>query len=157
MKVQIISKVMYRLLVGGIFMKLKTTTITQRVVISAAPKEVYDAFVDAKKHSAFTGSKATCDPTVGGGFTAWDGYISGRNLALERGKRIVQEWSTTEWPEGYPPSKLELTFRGVKGGTELTMVHSEVPEEQAEDYGQGWIANYWEPLKDYFLKRKRSK
>jgi activator of HSP90 ATPase len=81
-------------------MNLKTTTITQKVIISAAPKEVYDAFVDAKKHSAFTGAKATCDPKVGGGFTAWDGYISGRNLELERGKRIVQEWSTTEWPEG---------------------------------------------------------
>ena len=138
-------------------MKPKTTTIIQKVVIPVSPEEVYDAFIDARKHSEFTGSKATCDPTVGGKFTAWDGYISGRNLELEKGKRIVQEWVTAEWPKGYPPSKLELTFRKVKGGTEVRMVHSRVPEEQADEYRQGWVDNYWDLLKDYFQKRRRSK
>jgi uncharacterized protein YndB with AHSA1/START domain len=138
-------------------MKQKTTTIIQKVVIPASPEEVYDAFMDARKHSEFTGAKATCDPTVGGKFTAWDGYISGRNLELQKGKRIVQEWITVEWPKGYPPSTLELTFRKVKGGAEVRMVHSEVPEEQADEYRQGWIDNYWDLLKAYFQKRKRSK
>ena len=138
-------------------MKLKTTSITQKVVIPASPEEVYDAFMDAKQHSAFTGAKATCDPKVGGEFSAWDGYITGKNLELEKGKRIVQEWITSEWPDGYPPSRLEFTFRKVKNGTELTMVHSEIPEDQAEEYKQGWIDNYWDPLKEYFQKLKRSK
>jgi activator of HSP90 ATPase len=138
-------------------MKLKTTSITQKVVIPASPEEVYDAFMDAKKHSAFTGAKAMCDATVGGEFSAWDGYITGKNLELEKGKRIVQEWITTEWPEGYAPSRLEFTFCKVKGGTELTMVHSNIPAEQADEYKQGWIDNYWEPLKAYFEKSKRSK
>lgn len=138
-------------------MKQKTTTIIQKVVIPASPEEVYDAFIDARKHSEFTGSEATCDPTVGGKFTAWDGYISGRNLELEKGKRIVQEWVTAEWPKGYPPSTLELTFRKVKGGTEVRMTHSQVPEEQADEYREGWIDTYWDLLKAYFQKRKRSK
>lgn len=129
---------------------MKVKTIKQKVFVSATPDEVYDAFVDEKKHSAFTGSKATCDPRVGGEFTAWDGYISGKNLELEKAKRIVQEWVTTEWPEKYPPSKLELTFKKVKGGTEISMIHSEVPTEQADDVAQGWIDFYWEPLKEYF-------
>jgi uncharacterized protein YndB with AHSA1/START domain len=109
---------------------MKVKTIKQKVIVSATPDEVYDAFVDAKKHSTFTGSKATCDPRVGGEFTAWDGYISGKNLELEKGKRIVQEWMTTDWPENYPRSRLELTFKNVKGGTEISMTHSEVPAEQ---------------------------
>ena len=138
-------------------MKLRTASITQKVVIPALPEEVYDAFIDAKKHAAFTGAKATSDAKVGGEFTAWDGYITGKNLELEKGKRIVQEWITTEWPDGYEPSRLELTFRKVKDGTELTMVHSNVPAEQADEYKQGWIDNYWDPLKDYFTKSKRSK
>lgn len=108
--------------------------------------------MDAEKHSAFTGSKATCNPRVGGKFTVWDGYISGKNLELEKGKKIVQEWVTSEWPLGYPPSMLELTLRKVKGGTEISMVHSNVPAEQADDYKQGWIDAYWNPLKDYFKK-----
>ncbi len=138
-------------------MRLNTSTITQKVIIPASPEEVYDAFIDPKKHSAFTRAKATGEPLVGAEITAWDGYITGKNLELEKGKRIVQEWSTSEWPEGYPPSKLTLTFCKVKGGTELTMVHSMVPAEQAEEYRQGWIDNYWDLMKEYFKnKRKRN-
>lgn len=85
-------------------MTTKTKTIKQTQLIPAKPEEVYDAFINAQKHSAFTGSKATCDPRVGGKFTAWDGYISGKNLKLDEGKRIVQEWKTTEWQANYPPS-----------------------------------------------------
>jgi activator of HSP90 ATPase len=136
-------------------MKLKTTSITQKIVVPASPEEVYDAFMDAKKHSAFTGAKARGEAKVGSEFSAWDGYITGKNLELEKGKRIVQEWITTEWPEGYPPSKFELAFRKVKGGTEITMVHSNIPADQADEYKQGWTDNYWDLLKDYFTKKKR--
>ena len=131
---------------------MEVTTIKDKAVIPATPDEVYEAFLDPKKHAAFTGSKATGSPKVGGKFTSWDGYISGKNLELEKGKRIVQEWVTTEWPEGYPPSKLELTFTKVKGGTEISMVHSNVPAEQAEEYAQGWKDFYWKPLVKYFGK-----
>ncbi len=133
-------------------MKMKVTTIKQNTVIPATPDEVYEAFIDAKKHSAFTGSKATCNPKIGGKFTAGDGYISGKNLELEKGERIVQEWITTEWPKGYPPSRFELTLKKVKDGTEISMVHSDVPAEQADDIEQGWIDFYWKPLKEYFKK-----
>ena len=46
-------------------MTIKKSTITQKVIVKATPNEVYDAFVDPKKHSEFTGSKATGKPTVG--------------------------------------------------------------------------------------------
>jgi len=127
-----------------------TKTITQRQIIKAKPKQVYEALLDAGKHTEFTGSKATCDPRVGGKFTAWDGYIFGKNLKLEPGRRIVQEWKTSEWPTGYPPSIVEFTFKTTKNGTELTMFHSKVPAEQADSYRQGWIDFYWKPLKEYF-------
>lgn len=138
-------------------MKLKTTTITQKVIIPASPEEVYDAFINPKKHSAFTGAKAMGKPIVGAEIRAWDGYITGKNLELEKGKRIVQEWSTSEWPKGYPPSKLTLTFCNVEGDTELTMIHSKVPAEQAEEYRQGWIDNYWDLLKEYFKNKRKTK
>ena len=66
-------------------MKAKVRTIKQKVVISASPKEVYEAYVDPKKHSEFTGSKATGKPVIGGKFTAWDGYIFGKYLELDDG------------------------------------------------------------------------
>lgn len=138
-------------------MSVKVTTIRQKTFVPATPDEVYDAFMDAQKHSAFTGSKATSDPKVGGEFTAWDGYISGKNLELERGKKIVQEWSTTDWPDASPPSKLELTFKNTKGGTEISMIHSNVPPEQADDLAEGWVEFYWKPLEEYFTKQSRKR
>ena len=120
----------------------KTKVIKHKVFIPAKSAQVYDAYVNAKKHSDFTGGKATCDPKVGGRFTAWDGYIIGKNLELTRGKKILQEWTTTERPKGYPPSILELSFISKEDGTELTMTHSKVPAEQVESYRQGWIDYY---------------
>ena len=136
-------------------MKSKTITIMQQIILPVLPEEVYSAFMDSKKHSKFTKSKATGKGVVGSKFTAGDGYISGRNLELEKGKRILQEWTTTEWPKGYPPSKLELTFKKIKDNTELTMVQSRVPRELEEGLRQGWIKHYWEPLKQYFENQRQ--
>ena len=127
--------------------------IEQSVYMPASPEEVYDALVDAEKHSEFTGSQATCDPRVGGAFSAWDGYISGRHLQLDRGKKIVQEWKTTEWPLDYPPSLLEFGLRERGEGTLLIMKHSKVPAEQADSYRQGWTEHYWEPLRQFFEEK----
>src|SRR5262245_8090483 len=132
-------------------------TLRQRTLIPASPKQVYDAIVNARRQTAVTGAKTTGTARVGGKFTAWDGYISGVHRALTPGRRIVQDWQTTQWPADASPSKLELTLKAVKGGTELRMVHSNVPAEQAESYRQGWIDHYWTPLQNYFTKAKGSR
>jgi uncharacterized protein YndB with AHSA1/START domain len=131
-------------------MAIETGTIKQKVIIDATPEEVYDAYMDSRIHSKFTGSKAVIVPKVGGRITAWDGYITGKNIELARGKRIVQSWSTTEWPEGYPPSILTITLKKVGDKTELAMVHSKVPKSQMKDYADGWRDYYWNLLQEYF-------
>ena len=128
-------------------------TIKQTVFFKAPPELVYEALLDAKRHSEFTGSPATTNARVGATFTAWDGYITGKNLELARPKKIVQEWTTTEWPDGYPTSRLEFTLTPKKGGTELKMVHSQVPAVQVDEYTSGWKEAYWDPLRRYLAKR----
>jgi len=124
--------------------------IRQSVVVDASPLEVYDAYVDPKRHAAFTGTGVTGTLKVGGKFTAGDGYITAKYLKLQPGRRIVHEWTTTEWPAGYPPSILELTLKPNGSGTKLTMVHSKVPAGQVQQYAKGWTEFYWGPLKKYF-------
>jgi len=134
-------------------LQLKFGAIAQTIFLDASPDEVYEALLDPKKHSEFTGSPATTSEKQGATFTAWDGYISGRNIELVKGRRIVQEWKTTEWPMGYPYSRLELDLAPRGGGTELEMVHSKVPAEQLGKYSGGWKESYWEPLREYFSSR----
>jgi len=134
--------------------KKQTKTIRQRVSFPAtSPEEIYRAFLSSKEHSEFTGSKAKCSTEVGGKFTAWDGYISGRNIELVKGKKIVQEWKTTEWPEGSEPSVLTLTLESDGKGTTLNMIQTKVPASQYEEYNKGWYESYWDPMTEYFSKR----
>ncbi len=108
-------------------MKLDSLRLT--AIIPATPQRVYAAWLDAKEHSAFTGSKATIEPRVGGRYTAWDGYISGRHVELSPGKTIVQTWRTTEFPPEAGYSRLELRLRPTGPGgnkTTLTLIHTDI-------------------------------
>ena len=119
-------------------------------MLPVTPGEVYDAFIDPKKHSEFTGGKATGKAKVGGKFTAWDGYILGVYLELVPHKKIVQEWMTTDWEKGYPPSRLVFQFAVAAKGMKLTLLHSGIPASQKKLFAQGWKDFYWEPLKKYY-------
>lgn len=130
-----------------------TTIIKQTVFIPATPEEVYEAYTNPAIHSEFTGAQATGAAEAGEAFTAWDGYIEGQYVELEPGKRVVQTWSTTEWPTGAAPSTLELTFDERDGGTDITLVQTDVPSEQASDYDEGWHSSYWEPMLEYFEEK----
>ena len=118
-------------------------------VISASPEQIYKAWLSTKGHSGMTGSPAMVESKVKGKFTAWDGYISGETLEVKPFSRIVQAWRTTEFPEDHPESRLEILLEPVKGGTKITIIHSNIPEGQADDYKQGWQDHYFEPMKQY--------
>ena len=116
---------------------------------SVKPEKIYKAWMDSKLHSAFTGSIAEIDPVINGKYTAWDGYISGTTIELIPNKKIVQKWRTTEFSETSPDSLLEIILEEVKDGTELTLIHSDIPDGQADDYKQGWKDFYFKSLKNF--------
>jgi activator of HSP90 ATPase len=117
------------------------------------PGKIYEAWLDANQHSAFTGSLATCDPKVGGKFTASDGYIWGINLELQENHRIVQAWRTSECPAQSPDSRLEILLEPSHKGTRLILRHSNIPDGQGASYQQGWQDYYFDPLIEYFSKK----
>ncbi|MGO8800491.1 MAG: SRPBCC domain-containing protein [Roseiarcus sp.] len=122
--------------------------------IPATPEAIYDAWLDGAAHSAMTGAEATASDKVGASFTAWDGYIHGRNIELVKGRRIVQSWRTSEFSDGEPDSTISVTLSPVKGGAELTLEHANAPEDQRGYEEGGWEDNYFKPMKKYFSKRK---
>jgi activator of HSP90 ATPase len=132
---------------------MKKGSLTMSAVMPATPGEVYRAWMSSKGHSAMTESPATVSARKGGKFTAWDGYISGRTLEIEPGKRIVQAWRSTDFAEDAPDSRLEVILEAAKGGTRVTLKHSEIPPGQAAGYRQGWKDFYFGPMKKYFASR----
>ncbi len=118
-------------------------------LIPASPADIYRAWLDSEGHSRMTGSPATASPRVGEAFEAWDGYIQGRNLELEPGKRILQAWRTTEFAPSDEDSLVEITLEPAVAGAKVTIRHSNLPAD-GEQYLEGWIDFYFQPMKEYF-------
>jgi len=126
---------------------------TVSTLLPATPEEVYQAWLSSEGHSQMTGSPAKVSAQVGGEFTAWDGYIHGKNLELRRGKRIVQAWRTSEFSTSEPDSRIEISLEAVGDQTRLTLHHTGLPPHGGQ-YEQGWAESYFEPMQEYFMSRK---
>lgn len=119
-------------------------------VLPATPEAIYAGWLTSDGHSAMTGSQARVDARVGGEFEAWDGYISGRTLALEPGRRIVQSWRTAEFSAADEDSRIEVLLEPLGGGTRITLRHTNVPNDQRGYEQGGWQENYFDPMRAYF-------
>jgi activator of HSP90 ATPase len=97
-----------------------------------------------------TGSAARAKPEEGAAFSAWGGYIKGRNVTLEPGRRIVQSWRTTKFARKDPDSQIEVLLEPVADGTRITLHHTNVPDGHTGYQEGGWQQHYFEPMKQYF-------
>lgn len=125
--------------------------IQQTVTFKASANEVYEALMDSKKHAEFTHGKASISRAVGGAISAYDGYITGKNIELIPDRKIVQDWRAVDWPDGFF-SRVIFEISPVQGGARLDFTHTGVPEGTEKEFTQGWIDNYWEPMKAYLEK-----
>ncbi len=135
--------------------------IHQEVVFKASRKRIYEALTETKQFDKVVhlseamkgGMPPGAPPTeisreVGGPFTLFGGYVSGRHIELIPNERIVQAWRPQSWKPGiYSIVKFELADEGA--GTKLVLDHTGFPDGQAEHLAGGWKVNYWEPLEKY--------
>jgi activator of HSP90 ATPase len=122
---------------------------TLKTKIKAAAKEIYISWLSSEGHSKMTGGEARISDKIEDSFTAWDGYIEGKNIALEPYKRILQSWRTSQFEEKEKDSQIEILLNEVDGHTELTLIHTNVPES-GEHYRKGWEDHYFQPMQIYF-------
>lgn len=128
---------------------MKTNIINQKVTFNTSPEILYNMLMQEKKQEAFTGAEAKISNRVGGKFSAWDGYISGKNLELEKGKKIVQEWWCSDLPEGHLTT-VTFSFSVLKNNkTQLEFTQTNVPPDQYDALSKGWKDFYWNPMKQY--------
>lgn len=117
---------------------------------NAKPETLYNAWLDSDMHSKMTGGQASCSKIVGDSFSAWNGYISGKNVELIENQKIVQTWRTVEFNDEDQDSTLTIEFaETIDGSTELILSHINIPKGQTQ-YKQGWIDNYFNPMKEIF-------
>jgi activator of HSP90 ATPase len=140
---------------------MKTKTLRQTVRFKASPTDVYEILMDSRKHSSLSGEPAKISRKVGGTFTAWGKHISGINLVLKPGQKIVQAWRATGWwPDHYSIAIFDI--EKARGGSKLRFTQIGIPPHRYSGHYRGWIETYWTPMKEIFehgvlSERTRSK
>jgi len=123
-----------------------TRNLRHRVHVQAKPSAVYDALMDSRKHSAFTGAPAQISRSVGGRFSAHGRHLEGVNVDLTKNKRIVQAWRAANWPKGHY-SIVTFALTPSRGGTVVDFTHVGIPAQRLRSIDWGWKNYYWKPLK----------
>ena len=131
---------------------MKREALRATSTIPVAPTTLYFAWIDSTHHSSMTGMTAKIDPVVGAKYSAANGYVTGKLVILDLGRRIVMSWRTTDFPRDAVDSRVEVHFETVGPSTRLLILHTEIPEGQSEKYKALWNEKYIAPMRAYFSK-----
>ncbi|MFH1207639.1 MAG: SRPBCC domain-containing protein [Patescibacteria group bacterium] len=133
--------------------KSTTISIKQGCMLPGTTRQVYELWMDEKKHAEVTGGKATISRAVGGEFATFGGWATGKNIELNPDKKIIQTWRADDWPAGHF-STLTVHLLPAPGGTKLLFTQTGVPIERAKSVAVGWKEYYWEPMKKFLINNK---
>ncbi len=132
--------------------------IRQEVTLDASPQRVYQALTSTQDFDRITrlsdgavllnaaGAKPTSiSAEVGGPFTLFGGYVTGRHVEMLPGERLVQAWRAGSWKPG--AFSIVVFYLAAEGGkTKLNFEHRGFPDGNGVSLAHGWHAHYWEPL-----------
>jgi activator of HSP90 ATPase len=139
--------------------------IHQEMTFKAPQAKVFDALINADEFDAITRlsdavtlvTATNAKPTsisrdVGGTFTLFGGYVTGRNVEIVPYEKLVQVWRAGSWPAGdYSIAKFVLIANGPE--TRLVFDHRGFPDGEGTHLAAGWRRHYWEPLARYLAPR----
>ena len=131
-------------------MKREALRVTSTIPV--APTTLYFAWIDSVHHSSMTGGAAKLEPVVGANYSALDGYVSGKLVILDLGRRIVMSWRTNDFPRDAADSRVEVHFETLGLSTRILILHTEIPDGQSERYKELWNDKYISPMRAYFSK-----
>ncbi|CAA0837486.1 Aha1 domain-containing protein [Striga hermonthica] len=130
-------------------------TITMSEKFSCRARDLFEILMDENRWKGFTQSNARISKEVGGEFSIFDGSVTGKNLELQEGKLIVQQWRFGSWPDGIV-STVRLSFDEPESGvTIVKLTHTDVPEE--DRYGNATVVENTERgWRDLIFQRIRA-
>jgi activator of HSP90 ATPase len=119
--------------------------INQKYTISASQDKVWDALTNPNQIKKWSGADAEMDENIGTNFKLWGGDIFGKNIEVEKNKKLVQEWYAGNWSK---PSIVTFILKELSGKTEVELLHKDIPDKEARDIEQGWKNYYMNPLRE---------
>jgi activator of HSP90 ATPase len=127
-------------------------SIHQQAMIPASPEQVYAMLADADALSGLSGLSGKAGRSAGEEFSAFDGNVTGRQIEMVPGTRIVQAWRFPRFQEGVY-TIVHFTLTAAEGGTLLTLDQYGEPEDWHDHITTNWPTFYLTPLTDHFGAR----
>ena len=115
--------------------------------IPAPPEEVYNALTNPVTIQLWTGEPAEMSTEPGSEFSMWDGSIVGKNLHFEEGRKIVQQWYFDDQEQ---ESIVTIVLHPKGTGTSVELTHTNIPDEDYDDFVDGWIGSYFGALREFY-------
>ncbi|MGI9516116.1 MAG: SRPBCC domain-containing protein [Pirellulaceae bacterium] len=125
------------------------SVVRQSVVLPAPGERLFEMFVSAELHEAFTGSPVTIDEKPGSPFSAFEDALSGTMLDTVKPTLVVLSWRSVAFRESDPDSTLILQFSDHDQGGVVDLIHLDVPDHDFEGVTKGWENHYWTPWRKY--------
>ena len=127
-------------------------SIHQQAMIPASPEQVYAVLADADALSGLSGLSGKAGRSAGEEFSAFDGNVTGRQIELVPGTRIVQAWRFPRFQEGVY-TIVHFTLTAAEEGTLLTLDQYGEPEDWHDHIATNWPTFYLTPLTKHFGAR----
>ena len=103
-----------------------------------------------------TGGEAEASNQLGAPHSAWDGYITGKNLELGPGTRIVQTWRTSRFAVDDPDSTITVALDAREDRDQVD-ADAQWRARRTDDLPErGWRDHYFEPMRAYFAAQRAS-
>ena len=115
-------------------------------MVPASPVQVYAILADA---NALSGMGGVPGRSAGEEFATFDGHVTGRQIELVPGERIVQAWRFPAWAPG-KYSVVSFTLEAEAGGTRLVIDQHGEPEDWHDHIDANWPTFYLTPLTAHF-------
>ena len=118
--------------------------------IKATAEDIFTALTNPLTIEIWSGASAVMEPVAGSEFSLWDGDITGVNIEIEPGVKIVQEWYFEEEEGILPTEKSIVTIKLHSKGnsTDVELLHVNIPDEAFDNIAEGWDNYYFKPLKE---------
>ena len=125
---------------------MATKDFKKYYIVKAAPEEVYMALTNEKSIELWTDEDAEMKPEPDTEFSMWGGSITGKNIAFETNRKIEQEWYFGDQEE---KSIVSIILHPHKKGTSVELRHTNIPEQDFEDFSEGWTHSYFAGVKEF--------
>lgn len=122
-------------------------TFKKTFKINAEPSDVYSALTNPYTIELWSGYPAQMSTEPGSEFSLWEGDITGKNIEFIQDKKVVQEWYFGDQPE---KSLVTITISPDRENSQITVEHSNIPDEEFNDIAEGWREYYIGAINNFF-------